>query len=787
MRNRVAVTGMGVVSSAGKNLAAFTHSISRGLKCFSRISDPSSSHVKDPFCGVVRDFDERTIRETYNLPRLDRFHLLAAAAAAEALSHAGIVSLKSQSGDASGLSKNTGVIVGTCSGPMLSIERRYKNIFENVPDAFDDFSLRYDGCSKVLAHVFGISGVSATIVTACSASLAAVGIAADILRVGMADAILVGGCDTLSPSTLAGFQGLKAICEDSCAPFSKPYGLSLGEAAAFMVLESLDHARERKAAIMAEIIGFGLSNDSYHCVVPDPTGSGQILAMERSLGDAGISPDKIVYINAHGTGTEANDKTETRAIKRIFGPHAGAMPVSSTKSMVGHCLGAAGCLETIATIACAQNGVYPPTANFSVPREGCTLDYIPEAGRPWTVEGPVMTNSFAFGGNNASIVLNLRPGTHASLPDRCAGEPVVITACGMVSPAGIGKDAFLSAIDRGADLSETIDFPHAGQVRAAPVHDFDVKKIDRRIDDRQMDKSSKFTAAAASLALQETIVFNRPSQRVDLGFFLHLATGSTASEAEYLSSFIKDGLRVQQVTAFPYVVPNSITGNVCKALQLPGHNSTLCLGPGAGLQGLGFSWLAMLNGHVSALLSGSVDELLQRPLMDAARNRSLPASRPFPGEGACIFALETKSHALARNARMLVEICSFAFSTDTVACRCGDEEPDNLLDTVLRAITGAGIASSDIFAVSGMADLQREKKVMDKVMGTPTYPRIDVSSCLGNAAATYPLFNLAYALLNSSFEMPASKSYFLAVFSSASGTNCAAVIRKINERTSDSV
>jgi 3-oxoacyl-[acyl-carrier-protein] synthase II len=366
-------------------------------------------------------------------------------------------------------------------------------------------------------------------------------------------------------------------------------------------------------------------------------------------------------------------------------------------------------------------------------------------------------------------------------------EPVVITACGLVSPAGIGKEAFLSAINQGTDLSDFIDVPRAGPVRAASVGDFDVKKIDRRIDDRLMDKSSKFTAAAASLALQETVVFNRPSQRVNLGFFLHCATGSTASEAEYLTSFIKEGFRVQQVTAFPYVVPNSITGNVCKALALPGHNSTLCLGPGAGLFGLGFSRLAILNGHVPALLSGAVDELLGRPLADAAQFRASGTECLAAGEGACVFALETTSHALARNAHILGEIRSFAFSTDISAHHTCDKEPDNLLDTALRAIDEAGITPSNLFAVTGMVDREREKKVMGKLLGTSAAARIDVSPFIGNAPATYPLFNCAYALLNSSFDMPASKSYFLAVFSSGSGTNCAAVIRKCNDGKNGSV
>ncbi len=400
MRKRVVVTGMGVISSAGSTLESFARSLTEGKACFSRISDPRLAHLRAKYAGIITDFDEQEIRVAKALPRLDRFHLLALAAANSALSNAALSPVQ--------LSSRMGVIVGTCSGPMLSIERHYERIIKNNPAISQEeiFAKTYESAAKVLAYACGISGISATVVTACSASLGAIGLATDLIRLGAVDAMLVGGCDTFSPTTLAGFDGLKATCETPCAPFSKPFGLSLGEAAAFMVLEELDHARKRGAPIFSEIAGFGLSNDAYHCTSPDPSGSGQVHAMESALKDAGIAPGEIVYINAHGTGTEANDKTETKAVRRLFGAHAENIPISSTKSMVGHCLGAAGCLEAIATIVCMQRTkVYPPTANFSGPREGCSLDYVPDAGRPWTNRGPVMNNNFAFGGNNASMVM----------------------------------------------------------------------------------------------------------------------------------------------------------------------------------------------------------------------------------------------------------------------------------------------------------------------------------------------------------------------------------------------
>lgn len=782
MRKRVVVTGMGVLSSAGISVESFTRSLTEGAACFSRISDPRLAHLRAQYAGTILDFDEQEVRSAQGLPPLDRFHFLALAAAGDALSHASLSPVQ--------LSSRMGVIVGTCSGPMLSIERHYERINKHNPaiTAEEFFAIAYESAAKVLAFAYGISGVSATVVTACSASLGAIGLATDLIRLGAVDAMLVGGCDTLSPTTLAGFNGLKATCETACAPFSKPVGLSLGEAAAFMVLEDLDHARKRRAPVYSEIAGFGLSNDAYHCTSPDPSGTGQVHAMESALKDAGMVPEAIVYINAHGTGTEANDKTETKAVRRLFGPDADGIPMSSTKSMVGHCLGAAGCLEAIATIVCMQDAkVYPPTANFSGPREGCTLDYVPDAGRPWTNPGPAMSNNFAFGGNNASMVMTPGFSGLPSPPDWSVPEKIVITACGLVSPAGIGKEVFIAGLKNALPFVRSAVYPHAGTINIAEVPHFDMQSIDRRLNVRAMDKSSIFAVAAARLALQEANMPARPAQRSTIGLFLHLASGSTAAESDYITSLQNDDFRVQQVSAFPYVVPNSITGNVCKALMLTGHNSTLCFGKGAGLMGLGFSCYSIRNGHAGAMLSGSVDELLPRTLTDKVMAGLLRPDEEVPGEGACMFMLETLSHARQRNAPELGELCSFAYSTDTTFLATTDATHETLEKTIRRALSEAGIALPEIYAVCYNVRAQREKQAIDSVLGSCQYKVFDVSATLGCAAATLPLYNLAYAILDSSFETSGSKNYILSVFSSITGANCAAIIRKYARATSSPV
>ena len=772
MRNRVVITGMGIVCSGGSDYRSLTDVLEEGKPCFSKIPYPKLNHLRARFAGMVTEALTLPALAPAQAAALDRFHHLAFVAAGQALAQASRRAPLTRSG-------RMGVIVGTCSGPMPTIERFYETTATaaNVDVESNRFARRYDGCAKALAHAFSIPGLSATVVTACSASLVAIGVASDLIKLGAADIVLVGGSDTLSPTTLAGFDGLKATTEGFCAPFSKPFGLTLGEAAAFLVLENLDHALARSAFINAEIAGFGLSNDAYHCTAPDPTGAGQTLAMGRALADAGLAPEAVTYINAHGTGTEANDKTETKAIKRIFGNLSAAIPVSSTKSMVGHCLGAAGCLETIATIAAREAGVFPPTANFTEAREGCTLDYIPDAGRTWSSEGPVLTNNFAFGGNNASLALYPRFNRADSVPDRSQIAPIVITACGIISPAGIGKEPFVAALSQGGAVSKS--FSSQGRVsgrNACVVDNFDMNRIDRRIDTRHMDKSSAFAVAATRLALQESQFFEKAARRGQVGFYLHCATGSTHAEADYIPTLLKQDFHMQQVSSFPYVVPNSISGNVCKALMLTGHNATFCLGHGAGLTGLGLSWYALRCGHVDALLSCSVDELMEG---NTVVSDSHGPQAPPPGEGSCVFLLETKTHAQARNATMLGEIISIVSSTDTLELMRPDPTSKNLQSTIEQALLEAKIAPSALGAIAYNTGNYREKEALRALMGSHDFLEIDAANTLGCAPATLPLYNIAYWLLHSSIEPNMSKNYFLAVFSSSFGINCAVVIRKI--------
>ena len=256
----------------------------------------------------------------------------------------------------------------------------------------------------MIGEKYGILGPRATIATACSSSATAIGYALSLIRAGEVEVAIAGGSESLSEMTFGGFNALHSVDENFCRPFDlNRQGLSLGEGAAILVIEEAEHALNRGAKVYAELLGYGLTADGHHMTAPDPEGNGACRAMKEALQDSGIPPEGIDAINAHGTATPANDLAETKAVKSLFAKRAGKIPVSAIKSMVGHCLGAAGAVEAVATVLSVKNNKIPPTIHYQTPDPECDLDYVPNRSREMLVK-IALSNSFAFGGNNTSLV-----------------------------------------------------------------------------------------------------------------------------------------------------------------------------------------------------------------------------------------------------------------------------------------------------------------------------------------------------------------------------------------------
>jgi len=406
--HRVVITGIGLESPVGSDKSTFWNSIINGK---SGISDVESFDVSQYPCriaGEIKDFDPSIYMEKKEAKRVDRFTQLGVAAALKAWSDSGL--------DKIDLDKNeVGVMVGSGIGGIQTIEEQLKVLAEKGPRRVSPFlvpALIANMASGYISILLGIRGPNTTVVTACASSTHAVGDAWHIIKRGDAEVMLAGGAEAaISHLAFSGFSSARALSinneepEKASRPFDlKRDGFVMGEGAGVVTMETLDHALARGATIYGEVVGYGMSGDAYHMTAPDPDGKGACLCMERALKSAGISPGEVGYINAHGTSTEFNDKIETMAIKKVFGDHAYKLAVSSTKSMTGHLLGAAGAIELIATLLIMENQLIHPTINYDYPDPECDLDYVPNEARESTVNIAI-SNSFGFGGTNATLAI----------------------------------------------------------------------------------------------------------------------------------------------------------------------------------------------------------------------------------------------------------------------------------------------------------------------------------------------------------------------------------------------
>ncbi len=393
---RVVITGAGIFCSIGRDVEEFLHSLKNGRSGIGPITLFETSKYPSKIGAEIRDYEPEEFFFKKDLKRLSRTDQFALIAAEEAVKDSRIQSF---------LPEQVGICLGAGAGGMFEAEAYHRKILhegKSTPSLLPPFIPSFT--TGRVADRFGFSGPKATVTTACSSSATSIGYGADLIRSGRAQAVLCGGSDALSELTFGGFNSLKAMDPSPCRPFDRRRaGMSLGEGAAILVLESHDEAAKRGAKIYAEFLGYGIGGEAFHITAPEPTGTAEARIIEQAIEESGIKPSEVDYINAHGTGTPLNDKVETLSVKKVFGERVYSIPVSSTKSMVGHCLGSAGAIEAVASILSIIHGFVPPTVNHQEGDEDCDLDYVPGKSRHMEVK-VVLSNSFAFGGNCTTLV-----------------------------------------------------------------------------------------------------------------------------------------------------------------------------------------------------------------------------------------------------------------------------------------------------------------------------------------------------------------------------------------------
>ena len=407
MKKRVVITGLGAVTPLGSGVTTIWDSLVAGRSGIDSITSFDTSDMEVKIAAEVKDFDAAALFGRRVARRNDRFTLLALEAARHAIDDAG---LEFDNGGG----QVTGVFIGTAIGGFTTVLKNYDILQKSGPDRVSPFMVPMmmpNAASAVVAMTYGLRGPNLSVASACATGSHAIGEAAEVIRRGQAEVVVSGGSDAVvTRLALSAFKNMRAVStrndepQRACRPFdAERDGFVMGEGAGVVILESLEYAQQRGARIYAELVGYGASGDAFHITAPDPEGLGAIQAMAGALENAGLAPEAVDYINAHGNSTLLNDRTETMAIRQVFGPHADRLVVSSTKSMVGHSMGAAGAVEAIACVKSLETGWVHPTINYENPDPECDLDYVPNQARQVNPQ-VALSNSFGFGGHNGCLI-----------------------------------------------------------------------------------------------------------------------------------------------------------------------------------------------------------------------------------------------------------------------------------------------------------------------------------------------------------------------------------------------
>jgi 3-oxoacyl-[acyl-carrier-protein] synthase II len=434
-----------------------------------------------------------------------------------------------------------------------------------------DRSVPLNEMVEALGDALGARGPRLTVSTACSSSTGALGLACDLIAMRAADVVIAGGADVLTPEVFAGFHALGVLTSLRCAPFSVNAGTTLGEGAGFVVLERLEHAQRRGVNVRCVLAGYGLSADAWHETSPDPKGTGIERAISAALADAGAAPDTVGYVNAHGSGTQANDSAEWLGIQRALGARAATIPVSSTKGALGHAQGAAGILEAIVTMLGMQSGVVPPTLNFAAPRPHGPTDPVPgERPRAMRVERAVSVNA-AFGGANAAVVLDRAPASHSN-GTRPRGR-VTLNGVGLIGTS-----------------------------------DFDITTIVPGADPRGLDRAARYLSAATALAVRDSGIPMNRALRDRTGLLVGQIHASPDSLRDFSDSIATHGLPQLSAVAFARIVLNAAAGACSKLLSLRGPLSVITTGQASGITAVVLAAeLLASRSDVAMMLAGAVD------------------------------------------------------------------------------------------------------------------------------------------------------------------------------------
>ncbi|WP_255298545.1 beta-ketoacyl-[acyl-carrier-protein] synthase family protein [Brevibacillus dissolubilis] len=722
-RERIVVTGVGIICGLGGNKDEVIANMKKNQTGIGTVKSFATDKFLSSMGAEVKDYNPSQYFSAQEEDSYDRCAQYAIIAAKEALQDSGL-----ELGQVG--SERVGLSLGTCNGGInsLEVQGRMNNLDQHLTKRYPFFQQGDD-----VASFFGVQGPVNTINTACAASGNAIGYAYDMIAEGYADVMIAGGSDSMSLSVYAGFNSLQALSPVPCSPYNKRFGLSLGEGAAFVVMETLSSALERGAHIYAEICGYGLSVDAYHATAPEPKGRGIKLAVEIALENAGLDKTKVGYVNTHGTGTKANDPAELIGLRSIFGEDEfKKLPISSSKAYFGHNLGAAASIEYVSTLLAMQEGFLPATLHLEEKREGCEDANI--IGNEMLECSPefFLCNNSAFGGHNASIVS--RNWKVSQTEEKTIDVPKQ-TRVGIV---GMGLINSLGTFQSGA-------LPQVFQTeKASKECEFQLKKYDANLYERRMNRLAQFSIGAADLALRDASITVDDSNAMQIGLIYGTSRGSLESSLKYLEGILEKGPEYASSIYFPDMVLNSTAGKVAMKLGVKGYGTSLSTGGNDGLASALYGYEAIKKGIQAYCLVGAGDEF--SPLATEVDHVLGLNESIYPlAEGSCFLVLADLDQAKEQGLRVYSELKGFG---STFGGSQGDSQ--QLERAVNTALERSGLSMDDIgfvyYSTLSLTDtVATTKQVLDGLVADRSIPVVSFDQYLGYAESTSSLVQMYMA------------------------------------------
>lgn len=717
---RCVVTGLGLVCAIGDNTDECFEAALGGK---SGIADAVSVDTTE--CYSHKGAEVKLSDGELASGKYDRTTALGIKAAGEAIRDAGI---DMDSEDASGI----GVLLGSCIAGAACVEKYYTQ--KAAGEKGDVNALKAVSASVIAGNVadyYNAGGITANIVNACAAGTLSISLAIDLIRGGKGEIFLAGGCDSFSSLAYAGFHALRALSPSDCSPFNHSDGITLGEGAGVLVIESYEHAVKRGARIYCDVLGSGVSSDAYHITAPRPDGEGQISVITRAVKNSGLKFTDIGYVNAHGTGTAKNDESEFLSLKTLFGDNKD-LYVSSTKSMTGHCLGAAGAIEAVFTVKALTEGRLPPTTGYSeddlkvLEEKSGDIRFI--ANKPVRKDiNYAMSNSFAFGGNNASIIFAKDPNV---LNLSCPKQNLYVTGIGAVNGEFDGDSGdYIAGLD-------TDTFKQYG-VKSAFL--------------RKLDRFSQLQLLSGIRALEDAGITVTPDNEGIIGICIGTNDGPMTEIANFQKGIIRDGIEKGSAFAFPNTVYNAAGGYLSIATGIKGYNVTIANGFQSGLQSVCAAAGAIMFGYENIMLASGTDECteIDDEIYDDLGLRGKDGITL--GEGSVTCVIEKDSSASERGARRYARIAGFSSARDTSGDRTDNMRlsEEALTKAVFNVLEEGGMQASDISCIygfgNGIAEIDDfEAGVYKKIFGNDIEIRL-VKKEYGEARAASS--SLQFAML----------------------------------------